>query len=311
MYAAQSLWDVVMARSILADLAPGETMVVIVGSGHVAYGLGIPRRIAAEAEAAGETVSVATFCPVTAPPPSTDDEPAGHPMGGDGHGMGGSSDAPAQFVRSLADYVGVFPDTGGVVPYPTVGLRLDEEDGRIAVSMVWPDTRAAVSGFEGGDIVLDVNGTQPADLSDLKEMLAAAQWRERLGFWIDRGGVELEIGVLLYPSVDLTEREVAPGWTVDRIVAIDPDAATTVSAPDGPAAPRTVLVGQDDGDGWVEVWQDEVLEEVHELDENRRVGRSLYRTALPDGTVEVLYERDADGTVVGRTKLDRTGKPLK
>ena len=44
MYAAQCLWDVVMARSILGEVAEDTTVVLVVGSGHVAYDLGISRR---------------------------------------------------------------------------------------------------------------------------------------------------------------------------------------------------------------------------------------------------------------------------
>ncbi|MCG6963835.1 MAG: ChaN family lipoprotein, partial [Acidobacteria bacterium] len=62
MYAAQCLWDVVMARSILAKLPTDGAMVVVVGSGHVAYGLGIARRIHEELARRGEPdIRVATL----------------------------------------------------------------------------------------------------------------------------------------------------------------------------------------------------------------------------------------------------------
>ncbi len=310
MYAAQCLWDVVMARSILAGLGPHETMVVIVGSGHVAYGLGIPRRIHDETVATGEAVEVATFCPVTAPPPDLDDDPAGHPMGGHGQGMGAPAEKPARFVRSMADFVGVFPDTGGIVPYPTVGLKLDENDGEITVSMAWPDTPAAAVGFKNGDRILDLNGDEPSSLTELREWLAATSWNERLGFLIEREGSQMETAVLLYPSVDLTEPEAAPGWTVEPIGDFDPRVPIPVTVPDGPPAARRVLVEKEDGPGWVEVWFGDVLEEVHELDSDSLVVRSHYRTAKEDGTVEVRYQRGPNGAVVESIRFDRTGSVL-
>ena len=311
MYAAQCLWDVVMARSILAELGPGETMVVVVGSGHVAYGLGIARRIHDETAASGDSVKVSTFCPVTAPPPDPDHDPMGHPMGGHGEDTSAPTEKPGRFTRSIADFVGVFPDTGGVVPYPTVGLRLGENEGEITVSMVWPDTAAASAGFESGDRILDLNGNTPSSLTELREWLAATSWNERLGFLVERDGSELEIGVLLYPEVDLTEPEAAPGWTVEPIGDFDPRVPLPVIAPDGPPAARRVLVEKEDGPGWVEVWFGDVLEEVHELDADSLVVRSLYRTAKDDGTVEVRYLRGANGAVVDQNRFDRTGATLK
>jgi hypothetical protein len=145
MYAAQCLWDVIMARSILASLRREETLVVIVGTGHVAYGLGISRRISDELAAAGRPgLPMATFCPVIAPPPpDPDDDPAGHPMGGRSQGMGAAPPAsPASFTRTLADFVGVFPDAGGVEAYPQLGLQLAE--GRTSPRCRWSGPTASL-----------------------------------------------------------------------------------------------------------------------------------------------------------------------
>jgi uncharacterized iron-regulated protein len=313
MYAAQCLWDVVMARSILAALGPGANMVVIVGSGHVAYDLGIARRIHEELASAGRPdLTVATFCPVTAPPPDPGGDPDGHPMGGHGNGMVKDAGKPAQFVHSLADYVGVFADTGGIEAYPRLGLRLEaDDDGVPIVSMAWPDTPAEAAGFESGDRILDLDGVEPSDLSDLRWTLARTEWGDRVGFRVEREEAELEIAVLLYPQVDITEAEVAPGFTVEAVVGFDPESTDPVTADaDAVNQPRGVVVSQEGGPARVEVWSGEVLEEVHELDESGRVTRSLYRTPQPDGTVEILYERDEDGSVTATTRLDRAGNDL-
>jgi uncharacterized iron-regulated protein len=314
MYAAQCLWDVVMARSILEDLGPDATLVVIVGSGHVAYDVGIGRRIHEELAATGRPdMRVATFCPVLAPPPDPEGDPHGHPMGGHGGGMGDTPKKPARFVRSLADYVGVFADTGGLEAYPRLGLQLDEgEDGGPVVSMVWPDTPAEAVGFAHGDRVVEFNGTAPGSPSDLRTSLAQTEWGQRADFTVERNGEPHQIGLLLFPTVDLSETVVAPGYTIEEALPPDPTSAAPVVVDDGAGMRRRhLLVSEDDGAERVEVWSDDVLEEVHELDAARRVVRSLYRSPRADGAVEVRYERAEGGSVASVVRMDSEGQVIR
>jgi len=311
MYSAQCLWDVVMARSILDNLPNGATMVVIVGSGHVAYDLGIARRIREELAATErEALAVTTFCPLTAPAPDPEGDPHGHPMGGHGNG-GAPTSKPARFVRSLADYVGAFADTGGIEAYPRLGLQLDEaEDAAAVITMVWPDTPAAAAGFKHGDRIVDVDGTAPRDLSDLRWMLARLEWGQRLGITIERGDEALEIAVLLYPDVVDSESQIAPGWEVRAVEIFQPSGPTPVTdGPEPPADTSRILVSKPDH-SWVEVRTGEMLDEVHELDAEGRVHRSLYRTPQPDGTVEILYHRDENGNLSNTVQRDRNGKEI-
>jgi len=313
MYAAQCLWDVVMARSILAEVAPDTTVVLVVGSGHIAYDLGIPRRLDEERDAAGlPRLRIATFCPATAPAPDPEGEPSGHPMGGGGHGAGESVSAPAQFAMSLADYVGAFRDHGGIEAFPTVGLKLkDDGDGQPVVSMVWPDTLAEEVGFESGDRILDVNGVAPESLGELRFLIADIEWGERLGLLLQRGEGTIEVAALLFPNVDLSDESVAPGFELEAMVPLNP--ASSISAgqqvfPDGLA--QWSLVTNDGVPARAELRRDEVLDEVHELDQDGRVRRSLYRTALADGTVESRYLRDEAGDVTETASFDRTGAEI-
>ena len=288
-------------------------MVVIVGTGHVAYGLGISRRISDELAAAGRPgLPVATFCPVIAPPPpDPDDDPAGHPMGGRSQGMGAVPPAsPATFTRTLADFVGVFPDAGGVEAYPQLGLQLAEGEGVPTVSMVFPDSLAAAAGLASGDRILDVDGIRVANRSELRAQLAAIEWRRRLGFLIERGEQRQEVAVLLYPQVDLSEPETAPGWSIAPAVDFDPEADAPVAPAVGGPRPRSVVVSRAGVPQWLEVRSGDTLDEAHEVDGDGRVTRSVYRTPRPDGTVEVRYRRAGDGSVVSTVGLDRTGREV-
>jgi len=312
MYAAQCLWDVVMARSILSEVEEGTTVVLVVGSGHIAYDLGIPRRLDDEREASGlPPLKVITFSPATAPAPEPDGEPSGHPMGG-GHDEGESAGAPAQFSRSLSDFVGVFPDRGGIEAFPTVGLKLKADDNdRPVVSMVWPDTLAKEVGFESGDQILDINGIVPEDLGHLRFLLAEIAWGQRLGLRVQRGDEIVEVAALLFPSIDTSDESVVPGYLLETMVPLNP--ASPVSAteqvfPEGMA--EWSLVTKDDVPARAELRRDGVLDEVHELDPLGRVTRSLYRFAHEDGTVERRYTRDELGAVVETTSFDRTGAEI-
>jgi hypothetical protein len=305
MYTAQSMWDVVMARSILNALQDDATMVVIVGSGHVAYGLGIPRRIDEELASQGqELLPVAVLCPVAAPAPDPSGEPAGHPMGG----MGGGGPAPAQFVRSLADIVAVF--TGAVEPFPRLGLSLKENDEGIVISMVLPDTPAKHAGFASGDQVLDVNGIIPSSLSHLRRLLAWQEWGQRLDLRLARGDESLDIAMLLYPALESTETSVVSGWQLEPVAELDPTGSEPVTTVDAGQIAQRLLVSHDGTPQRVEVWRGKALDEVHELDENGRIARSLYRQPLLDGAVEIHYQRAEDGGVTDTNRYNRIGDQM-
>ncbi len=310
MYAAQCLWDTVMARSIIDALPEEGTLVLIVGSGHVAYDLGIERRIHDELAARGEPdIEVTTFCPVEAPIPDPEsEEPTGHPMGGDREGGEGS---PALFARSLAGFVGVFDSDGGVEAWPTFGLKLKQDDDQPpAVSMVWPDTRASSAGFEGGDVIFDVNGVAPEDLADLRMMLARFEWGDRADLRVQRGEEAIDISMLLVPEPVLVEKEVAPGWGVEPAAAFEANGADPVVVDQAGDPVETVLLSHDDQPKWVVVSQGETVQETHELDENGRVIRSLFLEPRDDGAVEIVYSREENGTVTSTERKDRTGVVL-
>ena len=245
--------------------------------------------------------------------------------------MGGGRDdeenaaPPAQFARSLADYIGVFPDRGGIEAFPTLGLRLKADDeNHPVVSMVWPDTLAKEVGFESGDRILDINGIVPESLGEFRFLLADIEWGRRIGIQVERGDATIEVAGLLYPTIDTSDVSAVPDYTLQSMVPLNPtfdrdafrdlfNATSAVSAaqqvfPEG--LPEWSLVSKDELPIRAELRRDEVLDEVHELDQNGRVSRSLYRLAHEDGTVERRYQRDEEGAVEEIVSLDRTGAVL-
>ncbi len=313
MYEAQCVWDVAMARSILANLPTDGAMVVIVGSGHVAYGLGIARRIHEELAAHDlPDIHVTTFCPVTAPAPEpAGAEPQGHPMPGMSHG-GSAGGPPALFVRSLADVVGVFADRGGVEAVPRIGLKLKVAKGAIIVRRVWPETASAAAGLRKGDRIVDLNGVKPRDVHHLRLALARLRWGGRLDMKVVRDGKEVDCAALLEPEIKTVETTVAPGWTITAAAPFGPAGATPAkAAPKAVADVHRLLVMHDGKAVRVEVWESRTLSAVHELDATGRAVRSLYRTPQPDGAVEVRYERTKNGAVKKVTRYDRAGHEIR
>lgn len=310
MYAAQCLWDTVMARSILEVLPEGGTVVVVVGSGHVAFDLGIVRRISEELAVRGEAdIKVATFCPIQAPiPPADSEEPSGHPMGGDREG---DTKPLAVFTRSMADFVGVFQATGGVDAWPTLGLKLKEgEAGEPTVSIAWPDGRGAAAGFETGDVIVDFNGVEPKTLSDLRMMLAGLEWGARADLRVQRGEEAIDLAMLLVPDPVQVDRLVAPGWKVEPVDPQSLGTTETVTVAEVGPEELTVLQSKDETLRWVVRWRDGVAQELHMLDDNGRIARSLWLSPLDDGAVEIVFHRGEEGDLISSERLDRGGRPV-
>ena len=296
MYAAQCVWDVAMARSIVRDRPADGPMVVIVGSGHVAYDLGIARRL--RETSSDEPLDVVTYCPVAAPARDEDGDPMGHPMG---HGM--AAMAPqAMFVRSLADYVAVF-EPAGVPAFPGLGLKIGSDDnGAVVVERVWPGSLAEAAGFATNDQLLTVNGQPVADERELRFVLAAVRWGDRVACTVDRDGEVYQPVMLVQPDLVALEAELEPGWGLEAVEPFDPAGITAPEAvADAPES--TQLISSAGVPVRVEVRDGRGLAAFHELNETGLAVRSVYRDPLPDGAVELRYQRDADGVVVTTERL--------
>ncbi len=179
MFRAQCTWDATMAYNSIQALQkfgdPGAIMVVLIGSGHVAYGLGAERQAALWFD--GKTASVI-------PTPVTDDR------------------GNRQAVRaSYANFIWGIP--GESAPrYPELGMSTREGNvgEPMSVVNVERETVAAAAGFQVGDQLVSMNGTALSDVETLNRLVAELRWADTAVFVVRRGG----------QNVTLTARFVRP-----------------------------------------------------------------------------------------------------
>ena len=167
MFRAQCTWDAAMAWNAVKALEkakdPNAVMVVLIGSGHVAYGLGAERQ--ARLWFDGGTASVI-------PIPVLDEK-----------------DRPAKVRASYADFVwGVPQETDPV--YPVLGLSTrDPKDG----SAGWPvinvekGSVAEAAGFRVGDVLLAMDGTALDKKGTFNRLMAGKRWSDTAAYEVKRG----------------------------------------------------------------------------------------------------------------------------
>jgi uncharacterized iron-regulated protein len=187
-YAAQKCWDVIMAASMRLALARPENRgckgVIIAGSAHVAYGLGIPGRY----RQLDKRAKVMTLVPVTVAAKKKDSSEEENPMI---KALAGQMPATALFSRGLAD--AVFAVAAEEKPYfAEAGFSGKMNgDGLYEIERVGKDTPAEKQGLKKGDIILAVDGAPVASLEALRLLLAQKNWNDSLNLDI-RKKVELK-----------------------------------------------------------------------------------------------------------------------
>lgn len=204
LYAAQCFWDAAMGTGAIkvAHENPGATVIVLAGSGHVAYNLGIGRVI--------EKASFFSYASVIAVDvPDTLEESLMMHMKKSiqkqdsltkkqkmppTNMMGSKEDSPHKIViRSLADFLwGVPKETQE--KYPSLGFHIDNtEQGEFKVIRVFPESIADTNRIEKGDIILAVDGQRFSTLSDLKYYLSLKNWGDSITFEIARDSENVEV----------------------------------------------------------------------------------------------------------------------
>jgi len=180
-YAAQKCWDTVMAESMRRALARPEFRgykgIIVAGSAHVAYGLGIPWRYRLRERGA----RILTLVPVSVMPKKEDGNEDANPMV---KALAGQLQPGAIFSRGLAD--AVFAVAAEEKPYfADAGFsgKMNNE-GLFEVTQVRKESPAEKSGLRNGDLVLALDGAPVKSLEGLRLVLAQKNWNDSLVFEI-------------------------------------------------------------------------------------------------------------------------------
>jgi beta-lactamase class A len=192
LYRAQSAWDEVMAaNAVRAGEEIGRRMIVLAGSGHLLYNLGINRRVSERNRLPFQTVVAVELAP---------------------------DERSLTVSGSFADFVWGIPEQERPA-YPAVGLALKKVDGldNVIVERKPIDGVALGADIEKGDVILSVDGGRFSDINDLRTYLAGIPWDGEAKFRLLRGGEarELTIKFEFKPRAGVEEGEKkAPGDNV-------------------------------------------------------------------------------------------------
>lgn len=178
MISAQATWDATMAHNALKGLrergGADALMVVLVGSGHVAYGVGIERQAVAQ----GFDGRIASVIPVN---------------------VADSEGKPVQTVQaSYADFIWGLPKQGEPL-FPSLGLstKAGKDVQELQVILVSGETPAGKAGVQAGDVVLALDGAPVPDKETLNRLVAGKRWGDEVVLTVRRGGERKEIAIPL------------------------------------------------------------------------------------------------------------------
>jgi uncharacterized iron-regulated protein len=181
LYRAQSAWDEVMAfNAVRAREREDKRVVVLAGSGHLLYNLGINMRAYEKSRKPFKTVVCIEI-----------------PENG----------GRVPVSRTLADYVWGIPEEKRPV-YPSVGLRLKKFEGleNLVIESSPISGVALNAGFEKGDIVLSVDGKTYFDINELRIYLSQFKWNDEVKFKLLRDASLVEIALKFTPPEKKEEK---------------------------------------------------------------------------------------------------------
>ncbi|MCK4557483.1 MAG: ChaN family lipoprotein, partial [Candidatus Aminicenantes bacterium] len=182
LYRAQSAWDEVMAlNAVHAQKREDKKVVVLVGSGHLLYNLGMNRRAYERSHLPFKTVVCIEI-----------------PEG----------EENIRVSRTLADYIWGIPEEK-IPAFPSVGLRLKKFDGldNLVVESNPINGVALDAGFEKGDVILSVDGKSFFDINELRIYLAQFTWNDEVKFQLLRDARQVEILLKFAPPQEEDELE--------------------------------------------------------------------------------------------------------
>lgn len=174
MYRAQCTWDGAMAHNALRALATKQDesaiLVVLVGSGHVAYGLGVERQARL-----GFDGRIASLVPIAVE---------------DGETLRPVSGARA----SYADFLWGVPLERDPL-YPILGVSTAERTAGepLPVIFVGEDSVGSLAGFATGDVLLSMDGTPIDGKETLNRLMSEKRWGDDARFVVRRGENDVEL----------------------------------------------------------------------------------------------------------------------
>ena len=170
MQAAQATWDASMgynSAKLLKAAPPDSILVVLVGSGHVAYGVGIERQARQWFDG-----RITTLIPV---PVQDSDEKL-----------------VASVKASYANFVWGIPFERDSL-YPSLGFSTTETGGSRKIIAVSKDSIAAASGFQVNDVVLSLDGIATPDRESWNRVMATKNWGDTAVVTVKRGDAEVRL----------------------------------------------------------------------------------------------------------------------
>ena len=174
MQAAQATWDASMGYNSVKVLksAPADAiLVVLVGSGHVAYGVGIEHQARQWFDG-----KITTLIPV----PVEDSE-----------------EKPVESVKaSYADFIWGIPYERDSL-YPSLGFSTTETAGAREIIAIEKDSVAARSGFQVKDQVVSLDGIAAPDRETWNRLMATKNWGDSVVVTVKRGDAEVRINAEL------------------------------------------------------------------------------------------------------------------
>jgi uncharacterized iron-regulated protein len=184
-YQAQCLWDEAMAETLFRFLqsaeGKGKTVLVIVGSGHVAYNFGIPKRLHRRTPLLYKTVILKEWKKNL-----ENDFNLNHFSSPLSHFLWITKPAPPEKKRPR---IGVF-------------LREKEDPKGVWIEQVVPQSPAEKAGLLSGDQLFAVDGKEVTKVKEIQDALAEKGWGKDVVITILREGQKKEIIVTLPPPPD-------------------------------------------------------------------------------------------------------------
>jgi C-terminal processing protease CtpA/Prc len=168
LYRAQSAWDEAMAYyAVKAAEKEKRKMVVLAGSGHLLYNLGINRRVYERMQKPFKTV----ICVIV---PEDKEK--------------------VEVSRSAAHYIWGLPEEERPA-YPSVGLSVRTFDGleNLVIDRDPIDGAAKGQDFKKGDVILSVDGKSFADINEMRIYLSRFTWDDKVKFRLLREAKEKEV----------------------------------------------------------------------------------------------------------------------